>query len=317
MTGMNSSYSLHKIEFSSMGTNVSADVVQNEEHSRKETEKALEGIKEIFENNEKIFSRFREDSELSRLNSSLRKKMNVSEEMWKVLELCIGYNAKTDGYFDPRIIGNLEKIGYDKSFKKNDFSSDVEIDDILEKNDTRLAHDVLLDEFKKTVQFKKRIDVAGVVKGYTVDKAAGYLIRKGFNNFIVEAGGDIFAGGADEKKENWIIDVEGVSKEKIMLKLNNEGIATSGIGRRRWRRGGKKVHHLINPKDPENFPLDLKGVTVISKNTTEADVLAKSLFLMGKESGIKFANGQGIKALFLDYKGNVYLSEAMKEKLIT
>lgn len=101
-----------------------------------------------------------------------------------------------------------------------------------------------------------------------------------------------------------------------MLKLKNEGIATSGISRKKWEAGGKKFHHLINPKDTENFSFDLKTVTVIREKTVEADGRAKVLFLMGKVKGLEFANRNNLKALFLDYKGNVYLSEKMKENVI-
>jgi thiamine biosynthesis lipoprotein len=236
--------------------------------------------------------------------------------MFHALELCIKYNKCTNYYFDPRIIGNLEKIGYDKNFKGNDFNTDGSIDVAFEKCEKNLCQDIILDRNKKTALLKKRIDTSGVVKGLTVDKATDYLSRKGFRDFIVEAGGDIYAAGLDEKNNNWRVDIEGVSEKQIMLKLKNEGIATSGIGKKRWVKGGKKVHHLINPKDPENFICDLRCVTVIGKCTAEADVWAKSLFLMGKDTGLKFAESKEMKAIFLDYRGNAFLTKAIKENLI-
>jgi len=299
-------------EFRVMGTDVSVEIIDGGSSA----EKALEKIKEIFAENEKIFSRFRKDSELSKINDSIGKEIIVSEKMFEVLELCLQFNKISDGYFDPRIIENLEKIGYDKDFKTNDLNSEDFKEIRLEKIKGELADDLILDLNKKTVIAKVRIDTTGIAKGYAVDEAAQYLKNQGFENFIVDAGGDMFAWGKNIDNVDWTIGVEGIEDNETVLKLNNEGIATSGISRKRWKIGNKKVHHLINPKDPENFSYDIKTVTVTEEKTVEADGRAKVLVLMGKEKGLEFANKNNTKALFLDYRGNVYLSQSIKNQLI-
>lgn len=299
-----------------MGTDISAEIFFGHLMSKDAIVEVLEKIREIFAENEKIFSRFQEDSELSKINNSVGKEIAVSEKMFAVLQLCLKFNKISGGYFDPRIIENLEKIGYDKDFGINDFNS-VESQEIeLEKFETDLQEDVILNAEHKTVLIKKRIDTTGIAKGYTVDEAAQYLKSQSIGNFVVDAGGDMYAYGKNSEDQIWKIGVEGMDDNMIMLSLNNEGIATSGISRKRWIRGEKKVHHLINPKDPDNFSYDIKTVTVIEKETVEADGRAKVLVLMGKEKGLEFADKNNIKALFLDYKGNVYLSKAIKEKIL-
>jgi FAD:protein FMN transferase len=316
MTGMNSNHSLSKIEFRAMGTDISIDVVLSENISEERAQAGIEMVKTIFEKYEQMFSRFRADSELSKINKKTGEEIIVAPEMFEVLSLCLKYNRESQGYFDPRVIGNLEKIGYDKDFKTNDLNSAENSKVWLEKITGKLEEDLILNKDKKTVLAKKRIDTTGIAKGYIVDRSVESLKAQGFKNFIVDAGGDMFAEGLNEKREAWQVGVEGYKADRLMLKLSGEGIATSGISRKRWQRGSKKVHHLINPRDPDNFSHVLKTVTVVKDKTVEADGKAKVLFLMGRPDGMKFANENNLKALFLDYKGNVYLSEAIKENII-
>jgi thiamine biosynthesis lipoprotein len=318
MIGMkNEKLSKISVVFRAMGTDVSADIVSGDSSLVLDRAyKAMAHIKNIFADNEKIFSRFQAYSELMKINHSLDNEVKVSDKMYAVLELCVKFYELSGGYFDPRVLASLEKIGYTKDFRTNDLNS-VENKEIqLEKIKCSLQGDLCLNSENKTVLIHKRIDTTGIAKGYTVDEVAQYLQKEGFVNFVVDAGGDMFAFGMDEKKEAWKIGVEGMEDDRLMLKLNNEGIATSGISRKRWQIGEKKFHHLVNPKDPENFSFDIKTVTVIAEKTVEADGRAKVLVLMGKEKGLKFANTNNIKALFLDYKGNVYLSEAIKKNII-
>lgn len=293
-----------------MGTDVSVEIIETSNIT-----KELEEVENIFRKNEKIFSRFREDSELSLVNNNLNKEIKVSREMMEVMELCLKFNKISGGYFDPRIINNLEKIGYDKDFKSNDLNQS-EADIKLEEISGELENDLMLDLKKQTVIAKKRIDTTGIAKGYTVDEAARYLDRLNYKNYIVDAGGDMNIKGLNNEGQKWRIGIEGMENDKLMLALTDCGVATSGISRKRWKIGEKKVHHLINPKDPENFSHDIKTVTVVADKTVEADGRAKVLVLMGKEKGLEFANQNNIKALFLDYKGNIYLSENIKQYVI-
>lgn len=297
-----------------MGTDVSIEIIADPRGLNAEkAEESIAEIKEIFSKNEKIFSRFQEDSELSLINNNLGKEIKVSREMAEVLELCLKFNKISDGYFDPRILSNLERIGYNK-----DFTLVADLcgkDIVLEKIESELEDDLILNLEKQTILVKRRIDTTGIAKGWTVDEIAKYLDEQGFKNYIVDAGGDMNIKGLNNEGQKWQIGIEGLEDNKLMLGLSDCGVATSGISRKRWKIGEKKVHHLINPKDPENFSYDIKTVTVVADKTVEADGRAKALVLMGKEKGLEFANQNNIKALFLDYRGNVYLSENIKNDI--
>lgn len=299
-----------------MGTDVQIELVLGPENKRAEAEEALEEAEALFREHEKIFSRFDPESELSRINLDLNREMKVSGPMAEVLALCLKFNRIMEGYFDPRMIGNLEKIGYDRDFRSNDLNRTEDEKPGLEKIEAELDRELNIDLEKKTVKISRRIDTTGIAKGYAVDQAAELLKSRGWKNFLVDAGGDMAAAGKNHDGESWKVGVEGLEGDAVRIKLEDEGIATSGISRKRWIRGGKKFHHLVNPKDPEEFSHDLKTVTVVAEKTVEADGRAKSLFLMGREKGLEFANREKIKCLFLDYKNNVYVSETFKKNLV-
>jgi thiamine biosynthesis lipoprotein len=189
----------------------------------------------------------------------------------------------------------LEKIGYEKDFYSADFRS-KKIEDNFSEKFGNLKNDL---EIKNSeVLFRKRMDFSGIAKGYITDKVSEFLRNKGYENFLLDSGGDMQASGKNEEGLDWEIALEGFLENKFSLKVFNNG---------------KKFHHLINPKNPENFSFELKSATVIADTTEKADVFAKVLFLMGKEKGMEFAKENNISVIFLDYRGNIFVSKEAKK----
>jgi len=298
-----------KSDFRALGTDIDIRIVASEtekEKSRKDLEKA----KDIFFSKEKIFSRFDAESELCVLNKNLGTWQNASSGILYLAERALYYNKISDGLFDPRVIEILERIGYSSDFKKKDFSkSDAPLESAAIGK--ALADDLKIDDGK--IFFARRMDFSGIAKGYIVDSAAEFLKKSGWKNFLVDAGGDMMISGANGEGKKWRVAVEGVPEGKMMLEIFGKGIATSGISRKKWQINGKKFHHLVNPKDPNNFSYEIRTVSVIAENTENADGRAKTLVLMGKEMGLEFAKDRKIAAIFLDYKGNIFISPEAKK----
>jgi thiamine biosynthesis lipoprotein len=297
-----------KINFKALGTDISIQIISDNVSSGFEEE-----IKNFYSEKEKIFSRFDDNSELGRLNKNVGRYNSASSDIMEVARKCLKYHKNTDGYFDPRIIEVLENIGYDKDFSKINSS-------VLERDflDVQRLKNNLSDDLKvngNKIYFGHRMDFSGIAKGYITDKMAGFLRKKGYDNFLIDSGGDIRISGKDEKKESWKISLESVAEEKLLLELNNDfpAVATSGITRRKWENKNGKFHHLVNPKNLEEFSFGLKSVTVVAKTCEEADVLAKTLFLIGKGKGTQLSREKNIRSLFLDYKGNIQISREMKK----
>lgn len=297
--------------FKALGTGICVEIAIDKLSPAKE-EKAkvdLETLKNIYFAKQRIFCRFNPGSELNRLNSNLGVFQKASPDILYLAQRAIFYNKLSGGLYDPRVIEILEKIGYQEDFQKTDFSK-MKAPASFDRIKRDLSDDLKIKNGK--IFFARRMDFSGIAKGYITDCAAKFLKNQGWKNFLVDSGGDMFAAGKNAESEKWRVEIEGIAKEKLMLEITERGIATSGISRKKWEISGKKFHHLVNPKNPNEFSYELRTVSVIAENTENADGRAKTLMLMGKKKGLHFAEHKKIAAIFLDYKGNVSISPEAK-----
>ena len=210
-------------------------------------------LEKLYARQEKIFSRFDSQSELSGINSQLGEFVEASSDMVYLAKKSLEYFKESSGIFDPRILRALELIGYEKSFSENSFSSDIEY---IEKLGDDLSQDLVIDGDR--LKFLQRMDFSGIAKGYITDRAADFLQKKGFRNFLVDSGGDMFAAGKNNLGGDWGISLEGAMDEnEIVAKISDEAIATSGSVRRNWKIGEKSFHHLIHPHNLNDFSFEL------------------------------------------------------------
>ena len=299
-----------KSNFRALGTDINIRIVANGEDEAKRARKDVGGMENLFRTKQRIFCRFNSDSELSQLNENLGPFQKASPDILYLASRALHYNKISGGLYDPRIIGILEKIGYDKYFHQANFEK-ADLPKTFSKIGNELEND--LEVKGDAILFKKRMDFSGIAKGYIVDQAEKYLKNQGWKNFLVDAGGDMFASGKNREDGKWLIEIEGVPKEKMMLEIADRGVATSGIIRKKWQIRGRKFHHLSNTYIPNEFAYECRTVTVIAENTENSDGRAKVLVLMGKEKGLEFAEKNKIAAIFLDYKGNIHVSSEAKK----
>ncbi|MFA6184330.1 MAG: FAD:protein FMN transferase [Parcubacteria group bacterium] len=282
-------------EFKALGTDIYLQLV-SEEFDIHKAERDFLKVVDIYKRQEKLLSRFDKDSELSKINYNLGKFVQVSRDIVYLAEKSLEYYDKSRGIFDLRILEKLEAIGYRRDFRQNKFEENKSFQKKL--FDKNLKNDLIIKN--NEVKFLKKMDFSGIAKGYITDRIADFLILQRWDNFLVDSGGDMYAKGKNKNKEKWGIALEESRNEnKTLIEISDEAVATSGNTRKFWEIDGKKFHHLINPINSDKFDFDLKSVTVIAKNTLEADVMAKVLFLLGIEKGFKFANKNKIKSIFL------------------
>lgn len=246
---------------------------------------------QMFHDFEARFSRFNAESELSRFNAGTGGE--VSLEFFSLLEACSRYYTLTEGIFDPSILPVLEKIGYTGSKLSQELSSEGSFGQLV------------FDEASQTIRKPKDvyIDVGGIGKGYIVDKVADELSKK-YANGIVDAGGDMrsFGGDCDQDLDTFAIDVENpfdTTKTLTLVLLSNGAIATSGTNRRRFVQAGHTFHHIIDPARKTSAETGVVQVTVVALRAVEADVMAKTLLILGLERGLEFARVKQIPALFV------------------
>lgn len=299
--------------FRALGTDIHLKIAVENEKEKLLADNDIEKAEKIYNDQEKIFSRFDSESELGFFNRNLGGFHEASSDFLEVSRKIIEYHARSGGVFDPRIITVLEDSGYKESFEKEKLvkSEGADHGKVFKKE---LSEDLKIDGNK--VFFGTRMDFSGIVKGYATDKASEFFKKNGWGNFLADSGGDIFASGKSEYGEKWVIGFEDIPEEKLNLVLENEAVATSGTGRRKWEHHGKQFHHLIDPRNPENFSFDLRSVSVIAENVEEADFLAKYLFILGEEDGLRKAKEKGIRSVFLNRRGDAFLTKEIRGNVL-
>ena len=142
------------------------------------------------------------------------------------------------------------------------------------------------------------LDPSGIVKGWAIQKAAKMIRTAGFENFYVEAGGDIQSAGINEEGREWRVGIRSPFNSDDIIKVvepRGQGMATSGT----YVRG----QHIYNPHAPEKPIEDIVSLSVIGPDILEADRFATAAFAMG-ESGIYFIeNLAGFEAYMVNAKG--------------
>lgn len=147
----------------------------------------LTAAEQVFHDVEQRFSRFRDDSELSRLNARRDTRVVIPREMLELLSLAQKLHTVTEGVFEPAVLPRLEAAGYDRSFER--VERDGTATALTEPQERHSIGDVPLAVANLTFEAPPglRLDLGGISKGYTVDKVAAQLAP--IRDFLVNAGG--------------------------------------------------------------------------------------------------------------------------------
>jgi thiamine biosynthesis lipoprotein len=186
-------------------------------------------IELLFADRERMFSRFRPQSELNRVNNATGSVVAVSAPFAGMVELALLAARQTGGLVDPTLGAAIEAAGYDRDFSELTASADAAAPGARGRWRRLRLRETLLHRPRGVL-----LDLNGVVKGKTVDHALALVDGDGF----VSAGGDLAARGA--------VDV--ALPDGGAVRVLQGGLATSSTAKRRWLRAGVWQHHLIDPR---------------------------------------------------------------------
>jgi thiamine biosynthesis lipoprotein len=302
------------VRFRAMATDVNFRVVEPAPSATA----ALARAEDLFHRVERACTRFDEDSPLMLANAFPREWHVVPDVLYAAVSEAARAHRATDGSFDPRVLRTLTAYGYDQSLPFSAGGVDVEGGADVPVA-ARGAWRPGLDAARAAVRIgRDPIDLGGIGKGLAVRWAAAELADAG-RGFLIEAGGDCYASGAGPDADGWRIGVEDPTGNPVplaVLDATDTGVATSSIRLRKWRAGGKTVHHLIDPRTGEAAETGLLAVTVLGPDPAWAEVWSKSLFLAGRGSMRHLADDKGLAALWVDEDGFVGTSQAMKPRIL-
>jgi thiamine biosynthesis lipoprotein len=264
-------------------------------------EQAGEEVQRLFAEWEGRLSRFRPDSELSRLNARPGQPVIVSDLLLDVLQAAVRAARATAGLYDPTLLHALERLGYDRSFDRLGAALPAASGPAPGGGGWRRLE---LDLKARTVTLPPGvgIDLGGIAKGMAVDAAVERLRTMGSRAAMVSAGGDLRVHGLPSAGDCWPIAIEG-PRDPVTVALTRGSLATSGIGRRRWVQGGVERHHLLDPRDARPAQTGLWSVTVAATTCAQAEVAAKTAFVLGPRAGMDFLESKGLAGLLVPRSG--------------
>lgn len=241
-----------------------------------------------FDRLEALLSIWKPGSDVVRLNAAAgRAPVVVSADTITVLEAAAQASEWTGGKFDITFgtLAGLWKFDHDQD---NTIPGPRAIAERLPFVDYRL---VQVDRAKGTAFIRQagaRVHLGGIGKGYAVDRAAAILRERGFRDFLIQSGGDLYVAGLNDGAP-WqlgIADPRGSGGQSFAtLELSNGTFSTSGDYERFFIKDGVRYHHLIDP-DSGRPAAGTRSVTIVTDSAMLADVLSTGVFIMGPVAGM-------------------------------
>ena len=274
---------------------------------------SLSQVPEWFEEWEQILSRFRYDSELTRLNQTHEQPVPVSATLWNVLHAARNAERMTDGLVTSTLLDALIEAGYDRPFDDLPHQATFMTAPVLAASPPLTT--IAVEDSTRSVTLPPglSLDLGGIAKGWCADQAMKRLGRE--CPALVNAGGDIAISGPRADGSQWqvgIADPLHPGEEIETMYLNACGVATSGKDRRRWTRNGVLQHHIIDPFTGQPAETDLLTVTAIAPSVMEAEAAAKAAFILGSRAGMWWIEARPeLAALFILDNGQMLYSDRM------
>jgi FAD:protein FMN transferase len=287
-----------------MGTFVTIHVVgadashKSEAESPTVREEAVERAFAWFDRVEECCTRFDSGSEVMQLAAQVGVPVPVSTLLYEAVQFALAVAEESGGAFDPTVGYAMETRGFNREYR-----SGREIRTALDCGRSALDGgrpvsywDVRLDPEHKTITLLRPliIDLGAVAKGLAVDLAARELFS--FENFAINAGGDLYLGGRNPESEPWSIGIRHPRSDAELVevvRVSNRAVCTSGDYEKRSADGG---HHILDPRTGASAN-GVASVTVIAPTAMLADALATAAFVLGPAEGIRLFDRLGVNGL--------------------
>lgn len=282
---------MQRIRFRAMGCQMAAVIAAD----TPEAAEALRNVPVWFEIWEQCLSRFRPNSELSRLNARSGEWVQVSETLWAVLDAALQAAQFTDGQVTPTIHDAMLRIGYGQSFERI-VGAGAHLQFALPAAEPAADwRRIERRAAERAVRLPRgtHLDLGGVAKGWCAAQAARRLAT--LAPALVDAGGDICVAPAGEQRTAFPIGIaDPLQPDALLADVTLEAgcVATSGRDYRRWHVGDAPVHHLIAPHTGAPAHTDVLTATVIAPDAVRAEAAAKAAVLMGTTRALAWLDPQ-------------------------
>lgn len=267
---------------------------------------ALRAVQETVAEFDHACSRFRDDSEISRVNRSAGRTVGVSSTLLEAIEVALEAARLTDGDVDPTIGGALVALGYDADFDSLPADRTVELVAVPG------WHRVQIDSAAGTVRIPRgtQLDLGATAKALAADCACGAALAAldGGGGVLVSFSGDMASAGTPPAG-GWRVRVTDDHRSDATaagqwILLAGGGLATSSSTVRRWKTDRGIVHHLIDPRTgaPASGPWRTASVTAAS--CVEANIASTATLIRGRDAA-GWLESLELPARLVDHEGHV------------
>ena len=258
---------------------------------------------------DKVASRFRSDSELSRLNAATGTEVVVGHDLFEAIDVARAMAEATDGLVDPTVGAAMNNLGYDRDFA-----------DVLRGIDGELPPEravpgwrsVSLDRGRCVVRLMAdtSLDLGATAKALAADRAAATIHRALGCGVLVSLGGDASTAGP-APVGGFDIGIADTCTSRVpaeAIAISSGGLATSGIGVRSWRLGAHQVHHIVDPATGLSAAPCWRTVSVVAVTCVQANAASTAAIVLG-ERAVAWLEGHGLPARLVRLDGSVVYTE--------
>ena len=308
-----------KVQYSdhAMGTNVTVWLWTADERGAAQAAEAVFGEMKRLD---KEMTTWDAASEVSQINAAAGDgPIAVSEETYAVIERAVDVSRRSKGLFDITV----------EAFKglwKFDEDMDGSLPDPAAVK-KRLAlvnwRDIVLDAKHHSVFLRRKgmaITLGGIAKGYAVDKCVAILRTRGFTDFMMQAGGDMYIAGkkGSDPRVVGIRDPRGPTNTMFAVApIEDHSFSTSGDYERGFVKDGVRYHHILDTRNGQPAHAS-RSVTVRAKDAFTADAWSKVMFIMGPKDALELIKREKLtdfEVVWVDDKNSVVMTDGIKDVL--
>lgn len=232
-------------------------------------------------------SRFRADSEISRLHEQAGAVVPVGPLLAEALGAALLAAERTDGLVDPTVGAAVRGLGYDRDF------AELDLDEPAPPAPAVAAPGwwrVRLEGESRTVVLPRgvELDLGATAKALCADRIAGSAASATGAGVLVSLGGDAAAAGP-APDGGWRMAIgddheRALTEPDDVVTITGGGLASSGTTRRAWRRAGRDLHHIVDPRTGDSAPAHWRTVTVAAANCVDANTASTAAVVLGPDA---------------------------------
>jgi thiamine biosynthesis lipoprotein len=228
-------------------------------------------------------SRFRPDSEIALLHTTPGVAVTVGPLLAEAVAVALRAAELTDGAVDPTVGAAVAALGYDRDFAALPPDGPAVMGPRPAPGWRRVGWDP--DRRSLLVPPGATLDLGATAKALCADRIAAQAAQRTGCGVLVSLGGDVAAAGP-VPEDGWSVGIGddhlgALDDPDVTVTITSGGLATSGTGRRHWRRGGRTVHHIVDPRTGDVAGRYWRTATVAAGSCVDANTASTAAIVLG------------------------------------